>query len=250
MTRRLIGGCCLVGVSIALFGASASMGANGTVEAPSTVRVGRSVPITVHPHPSSPSELITVIASDSLKKCPNALRSVQHQWQVPIRGDALHPQHGRVRAGRASPDSTIRVCAYQGHPRVGPLRLIGMAHIRVTRRPRRVVFQPCRGRAITRPAEITPCGINPPFAKKLTNWRNWGRRVASSSGALYYNTCRPACAVGYRRTRGVTTLSRIRKCGRQLHYTRIHFAYPRRPRFDVTILINCLGRPKRVSPFG
>ncbi len=89
---------------------------------------------------------------------------------------------------------------------------------------KRVYFKDAVHKPRVRPKRIAlEVGAGALFrARRLDHWLGWGRKATRAHGRLIYNTCDPSCAAGnYANEPGWAKLSRIRRCGRRLHYTRV-----------------------------
>jgi hypothetical protein len=96
-----------------------------------------------------------------------------------------------------------------------------------------------------KPERVSLPVINGPFGKQLNRWQRWdASRTVASGGTMYYDTCRPSCAGGYKTDSGRVVLTRIRGCAGRRHYTKAFFYYDHHPRYDAYGRVDCRGRIK------
>jgi hypothetical protein len=109
---------------------------------------------------------------------------------------------------------------------------------------KRVYFEDAAHEARVRPKRIRlEVGAGALFrARRLNRWLGWGRRTTRAHGRLIYNTCDPFCAAGnYANEPGWAKLSRIRRCGRRLHYTRVKLRLDGSERALLRTRLTCEG---------
>lgn len=243
-----------VAAAILMTVAASSQGAaRPVIEAPKRLETGRTGEIYVNPRPANPSEYLRAISAVGIGACPASLSGSPETppgWTASLSANAGKRASGLVNAAGAEPGSRILICAYQGSIPLGVGRLIGgrsvvVAPKRVQPRQRivKAYFKPGPYEPIVLRPEglVPPLNGSPPYASRLLKWKNWGSPRTSSTGRVFYNTCRPACAVGYRGVRGTVVLSRIRKCRGHFRYTRAQFLYPHKRRYNVTFRYKCSG---------
>ncbi len=239
-------------------GPSISSAAGAVVEVPATALSGQKVEVRVNPQPPTPSETVWAFAFGDGRSCPPPEGAyVQHGggeviFEAAPAGVAVTTSYEVV----ADPGTSITICAYQEDPYSPAWRYIGSAALTVskpagpppkTKGESNIFFKPSPYTAVVkRPREIVPpLNGDPPVARNLRHWRKWGKPMTTARGVLLYNTCRPACVVGYHRAQGETVLSRIRRCSGDLRYTAVRFLYFRHPRYNIEFVYDCSGRLRR-----
>ena len=82
------------------------------------------------------------------------------------------------------------------------------------------------GPLVPAPAQLMLACADGNYGLTHLTWRHWGRSLASASGTVRANDCKPYCAAGHFHSYAVSvTVDKLTRCGHAHYYARLTIAY-------------------------
>jgi hypothetical protein len=82
------------------------------------------------------------------------------------------------------------------------------------------------GPLVNAPARLTLACADGNYSLAKLRWRHWGQSVATASGTVLANDCKPYCAAGHFHSYAATvTVDRLTRCNSARYYARLAITY-------------------------